>query len=143
MWCREFDGKWREYMTKGTKPRLTKEEYHDYILTLLCRTDIKDIIGEFVPLEDRKKDPASHLRPGVEWVGLCPFHAEHSPSFTVTTIKQFYHCFGCGAHGDVRAFLVEYCGMTSTEAVLYLARKAKYWPSDHHRLLKQRRSDKK
>lgn len=130
-------------MTKGMKPRLTTEEYRDYVLALIARTNIKEIISDFVPLVDRKKSPTSTLDPGVEWVGLCPFHRERSPSFTVTTIKQFYHCFGCGAHGDVRMFLLEYCGMSSAEALLYLARKAKYWPSSQLRLFKKRPTRKK
>ena len=130
-------------MSKGMKPRLTEVEYREYIDIVLSTICIKDIINDFVPLVERKRSPTSKLQPKVEWVALCPFHAERSPSFTVTTVKQFYHCFGCGAHGDARNFLVEYCGMSAADALRYLARKAKYWPSDHFRRLKKRSRDKK
>src|SRR5690606_20020811 len=54
-------------------------------------------------------------------MGLCPFHNEKSPSFTVSPTKQFYHCFGCGAHGTAIGFLIEYSGLGFVEAVKDLA----------------------
>ena len=54
-------------------------------------------------------------------MGLCPFHNEKSPSFTVSPTKQFYHCFGCGAHGTAIGFLMEHAGLTFPEAVNELA----------------------
>src|ERR1700709_514125 len=54
-------------------------------------------------------------------MGLCPFHDEKSPSFTVSPTKQFYHCFGCGAHGTAISFLMEHSGLTFPEAVNELA----------------------
>ena len=55
-------------------------------------------------------------RKGREYLGLCPFHNEKTPSFTVSDDKNFYHCFGCGAHGDVFTFLVEKEGLSFPEA---------------------------
>src|SRR5438445_2099764 len=57
-------------------------------------------------------------------MGLCPFHNEKSPSFTVSPTKQFYHCFGCGAHGTAIGFLIEYAGNSFPDAVEQLARDA-------------------
>lgn len=57
-------------------------------------------------------------------MGLCPFHGEKSPSFTVSPTKQFYHCFGCGAHGSAIGFLMEYTGLTYVEAIRQLAYQA-------------------
>src|SRR5439155_17678492 len=54
-------------------------------------------------------------------MGLCPFHSEKSPSFTVSPTKQLYHCFGCGAHGTAISFLMEYQGLSFIEAVNELA----------------------
>lgn len=56
-----------------------------------------------------------------EYIGLCPFHYEKTPSFTVTAIKQFYHCFGCGAHGNAVAFVVEREGLDYLQAVIKVA----------------------
>ncbi|MDQ6680254.1 MAG: DNA primase, partial [Pseudomonadota bacterium] len=82
-----------------------------FIQELLGRVDIVDIVGRQVQLK----------KSGINFSGLCPFHAEKSPSFTVTPTKQFYHCFGCGANGDAIRFLVEQNGMTFTDAVKDLA----------------------
>ena len=78
---------------------------------LLHRVDIVDVIGRYVPL---KKSGANHL-------ACCPFHSEKTPSFTVSPAKQFYHCFGCGAHGNAISFLMEYQGLGYVEAVKDLA----------------------
>ncbi len=81
---------------------------------LLHRVDIVDVIGRYVPL---KKSGANHL-------ACCPFHSEKTPSFTVSPAKQFYHCFGCGAHGNAISFLMEYQGLGYVEAVKDLAESA-------------------
>jgi len=78
---------------------------------LLNRVDIVDIIQRHLPL---KKTGANHS-------ACCPFHNEKSPSFTVSPSKQFYHCFGCGAHGDAIGFLMEYSGLGYIEAIKELA----------------------
>ncbi len=78
---------------------------------LLNRVDIVDVISTRVPLK----------KSGANWVGLCPFHGEKTPSFTVSQTKQFYHCFGCSAHGNAIGFLMEYSGLGYVEAVKELA----------------------
>ena len=82
-----------------------------FIDDLLSRIDIVEIISQSVEL---KKHGSGHK-------GLCPFHAENTPSFNVSSSKQFYHCFGCGASGDVIKFLREYEGLTFMEAIEKLA----------------------
>ena len=69
-----------------------------FIDELIARTDIVEVIGSRVPLK----------RAGREYKACCPFHDEKTPSFTVSPDKQFYHCFGCGAHGTALGFLMEY-----------------------------------
>jgi DNA primase len=78
---------------------------------LLNRVDIVDVVGRYVQLK----------KGGANFMGLCPFHSEKSPSFTVSPTKQFYHCFGCGAHGTSIGFLIEYSGMGFVDAVKDLA----------------------
>lgn len=78
---------------------------------LLNRVDIVELVSRHVQL---RKGGANHL-------GLCPFHNEKSPSFTVSPAKQFYHCFGCGAHGNAIGFLMSYAGLGYVEAVKELA----------------------
>ena len=82
-----------------------------FIHDLLSRVDIVELVGRHVQLR----------KGGANLSGLCPFHAEKSPSFTVSPSKQFYHCFGCGANGDAIRFLTEYSGMTFIDAVKDLA----------------------
>jgi len=82
-----------------------------FIQDLLNRVDIVDVVGRYVQLK----------KGGANFMGLCPFHNEKSPSFTVSPTKQFYHCFGCGAHGTAISFLIEYSGMGFVEAVKDLA----------------------
>lgn len=84
-----------------------------FIDDLCDRTDIVDVIGDRVKIK----------KAGKEYVGLCPFHNEKSPSFTVSPAKQFYHCFGCGAHGDAIGFLLEHDGMSFVDAVETLAQR--------------------
>lgn len=87
---------------------------HDFIQTLLTRVDIVEVIDRYVPLK----------KAGANYAACCPFHSEKTPSFTVSPSKQFYHCFGCGAHGTAIGFLMEYGGQTFPDAVETLARDA-------------------
>jgi DNA primase len=82
-----------------------------FIDELLTRVDIVDVVDARVPLTKMGKD----------FKARCPFHDEKTPSFTVSADKQFYHCFGCGAHGSVIGFLMEYEHMSFPEAVEELA----------------------
>jgi DNA primase len=82
-----------------------------FIQELLARVDIVDIVGRYVQLR----------KGGANLLGLCPFHNEKTPSFTVSPTKQFYHCFGCGAHGSAIRFLTEHTGAPFPEAVRSLA----------------------
>ena len=82
-----------------------------FIQELLARVDIVDVVGRYVKLR----------KGGANLLGLCPFHTEKSPSFTVSPTKQFYHCFGCGAHGTALRFLTEHTGAPFPEAVRSLA----------------------
>lgn len=82
-----------------------------FIQDLLNRVDIVDVIERDVPLR----------KAGTNYTACCPFHSEKTPSFTVTPTKQFYHCFGCGAHGSAIGFMMEYGGMNFVEAVSELA----------------------
>ncbi len=82
-----------------------------FIQDLLSRVDVADVVGRYVQLK----------KGGINLLGLCPFHNEKSPSFTVSPTKQFYHCFGCGAHGSAITFLIEHTGASFPEAVRTLA----------------------
>ena len=99
-----------------------------FLQDLLSRVDVVDLVGRHVQLK----------RGGANWSGLCPFHAEKSPSFTVSPSKQFYHCFGCGAHGDAIRFLVEYSGMSFIDAVKDLAQQVGMTVPDDDRTPQQR-----
>jgi DNA primase len=87
---------------------------NDFIETLLGRVDIVDVIDRVVPLK----------KAGANYQACCPFHSEKTASFTVSPTKQFYHCFGCGAHGTAIGFLMEHMGKSFPEAVEALARDA-------------------
>ncbi len=78
---------------------------------LLNRVDIVDVVSRYVQLK----------KGGANYLGLCPFHAEKTPSFTVSQSKQFYHCFGCGAHGNAIGFLMAYAGLGYVDALRDLA----------------------
>ena len=82
-----------------------------FLHDLLARVDIVDVVGRHVQLK----------KGGANLMGLCPFHGEKSPSFSVSPSKQFYHCFGCGASGDAIKFLTEHTGASFIEAVNDLA----------------------
>ena len=85
-----------------------------FIDELLARSDIVEIVGARVPLKKQ----------GREYSARCPFHDERSPSFTVSPTKQFYHCFGCGAHGTAISFLMNYDRLEFLDAVDELAKRA-------------------
>ena len=85
-----------------------------FIQELLHRIDLVELIDGFVPLK----------KAGANFAACCPFHSEKSPSFTVSPTKQFYHCFGCGAHGTAISFLMEYSGLGFIDAIKDLAGRA-------------------
>jgi len=85
-----------------------------FIEELLARSDIVELIERRVPLK----------RAGSEFQACCPFHDEKTPSFTVSPKKQFYHCFGCGAHGSAIGFLMQYEGLEFLDAIEEMARAA-------------------
>ena len=82
-----------------------------FVQDLLSRVDIVEIVGRSVDAEGA----------GINFKGLCPFHGEKSPSFTVSPDAQTYHCFGCGVHGNAIGFLMEQHGMGFIDAVQDLA----------------------
>ncbi|OIP12379.1 MAG: DNA primase [Betaproteobacteria bacterium CG2_30_59_46] len=83
-----------------------------FVQDLLNRLDIVDVVDRYVPLK----------KAGANYVACCPFHSEKSPSFSVSPTKQFYHCFGCGAHGSAIGFVMEHQGLGFVETVEELAR---------------------
>ena len=83
----------------------------EFIQSLLGRVDIVDVVDRHVKLK----------KAGANFQACCPFHNEKTPSFTVSPSKQFYHCFGCGAHGNAIGFLMEYQGLAYPEAIRALA----------------------
>ncbi len=85
-----------------------------FVQDLLARTDVVEVVGRYVQLK----------KAGANFMGLCPFHGEKTPSFTVSPTKQFYHCFGCGVSGDAIKFLTQHTGMSFVEAVQDLAQRA-------------------
>lgn len=94
-------------MAKGLDP--------EYLQQLKSKNDLVEVVGAYVPLE----------RKGGNWWGRCPFHHEKTPSFTVHAEGQFYHCFGCGASGDVISFIREIESVDFMDAVKILAERAK------------------
>lgn len=103
-----------------------------FIQDLLNRVDIVDVVGRYVQLK----------KGGANFGGLCPFHSEKSPSFTVSPTKQFYHCFGCGAHGTAIGFLMEYSGVGFVDAVKDLAQNAGMTvPEQEDKLLPAQRAE--
>jgi DNA primase len=78
---------------------------------LLNRVDIVDVVSRYVQLK----------KGGANYLGLCPFHGEKTPSFTVSPAKQFYHCFGCGVHGNAIGFLMAYAALGYVDAIKELA----------------------
>lgn len=82
-----------------------------FVQELIARADVVEIVGRYVQLK----------KGGANFTGLCPFHSEKSPSFSVSPTKQFYHCFGCGKTGNAISFLMDHAGMSFVEAVEDLA----------------------
>ncbi|KQP18201.1 DNA primase [Pseudorhodoferax sp. Leaf267] len=82
-----------------------------FVQELLARVDVVEVVGRYVQLK----------KGGANFMGLCPFHGEKSPSFSVSPSKQFYHCFGCGKNGNAVSFLMEHTGAGFREAVQDLA----------------------
>ena len=104
-----------------------------FIDQVLNQTDIVDLINGYIELKSK----------GKEYTACCPFHGEKTPSFTVSPEKQFYHCFGCGAHGTAINFLMEYEGLQFIEAIEVLANRlgldvvketGQHPQNDHHLL---------
>lgn len=85
-----------------------------FIQDLLARIDIVDVIERHLTLK----------KGGANYFACCPFHGEKTPSFSISPAKQFYHCFGCGVHGNAIGFLMEYSGLSFVDAVTELARHA-------------------
>src|SRR5690606_34324011 len=83
-----------------------------FIQDLLTRVDIVDILSPHLTLK----------KSGANYFACCPFHGEKTPSFSISPSKQFYHCFGCGVHGNALDFLIELHGLSFVEAVHELAR---------------------
>lgn len=104
-----------------------------FIQDLLARVDVVDVVGRYVQLK----------KGGANYLGLCPFHNEKSPSFTVSPAKQFYHCFGCGVHGSAISFLMEYSGLSFIEAVRDLAQSHGMVVPESERLLPERQQENK
>ncbi len=102
-----------------------------FIQDLLARVDIVDVVGKYVQLK----------KGGANYMGLCPFHNEKSPSFTVSPTKQFYHCFGCGAHGSSIGFLMEYSGLSYVDAIRDLAQNNGMIVPEEDRLLPAQRAE--
>ena len=102
----------------GWKTVRQQEEFmyypDDIIEEVRSRNDIVDVISQYVSLKKK----------GANYFGLCPFHNEKSPSFSVSPSKQMYYCFGCGAGGNVITFVMEYENYSFVEAVKYLADRA-------------------
>lgn len=86
----------------------------DIIDHVRSSNDIVDVISSYVRIQKK----------GVSYMGLCPFHGEKTPSFSVSPSRQMYHCFGCGAGGNVISFIMQYENFTFLEAVKYLADRA-------------------
>ena len=104
-----------------------------FIQELLVRVDISDVVGRYVQLR----------KGGANLLGLCPFHNEKSPSFTVSPTKQFYHCFGCGAHGNAIGFLIQHTGASFPEAVRSLASEVGLTVPEAQRSPHQRAADQR
>lgn len=90
------------------------DDLQKFLDELRSRLSIADVIGQKVKLTKR----------GREYIGLCPFHHEKTPSFTINESKGFYHCFGCGAHGDIIRYLMEAEGLPFMDAIKKLADRA-------------------
>ncbi len=86
----------------------------EVIEQIRTQSDIVDVISEYMQLTKR----------GRNWFGLCPFHGEQTPSFSVSSDKQIFHCFGCGAGGNAITFIMDIEGIPFPEAVVKLGERA-------------------
>ena len=86
---------------------------NDIIEQIRSSSDIIEIIQEHVPLK----------KSGKNFTGLCPFHSEKTPSFSVSPEKQIYHCFGCGEGGNVFSFLMKFSSLSFPEAVTHIGKR--------------------
>src|SRR5210317_2487535 len=102
-----------------------------FIQEVLNRIDVVDIVDQRVKLK----------KAGANYVACCPFHQEKSPSFTVSPSKQFYHCFGCGAHGSAISFLMEYEGLTFIESIQSIASQLGLFVPNEQTTSKSEKSD--
>ena len=106
----------------------------DLIEKVRSSNDIVDVISDYVPLKKQ----------GRNYFGLCPFHGEKSPSFSVSPEKQIYHCFRCGAGGKVFSFLMNIEGYSFIEAVTHLGKKSAIeLPQIHQQNFSEKSSDEK
>lgn len=103
-----------------------------FVQELLARIDLGEVVGRHVQLRKR----------GANLIGLCPFHSENTPSFTVSPAKQFYHCFGCGQSGNAISFYIQFLGLNFPEAVRTLAREAGLQVPESPKSPQQRRLEK-
>ena len=103
----------------------------DFIEKVREANNIEDVIGSYVKLQ----------RKGTSYMGLCPFHNEKTPSFSVHPVRQMYHCFGCGASGDVFSFLMEYDRLSFQEAVVRLAERAGIAVQQEETSMEQRKAE--
>ena len=85
----------------------------DIVEEVLARTDIVDVISSYIKIQKR----------GADYKGLCPFHTEKTPSFSVSPSKQIFHCFGCGVGGDVISFIMQYENYSFIESLSFLAKR--------------------
>jgi len=106
-----LQGSWGGYPSVPTFYNLAMSIPQTFVQELIARADVIEIVGRYVQLK----------KGGANFMGLCPFHSEKSPSFSVSPTKQFYHCFGCGKTGNAISFLMEHAGMSFVEAVQDLA----------------------
>ena len=99
--------------------------YSDEIIEeVRSKNDIVDVISGYVKLKKQ----------GSSYFGLCPFHSEKSPSFSVSRDKQMYYCFGCGAGGNVFTFIMEYENYSFVEALKRISAEPSVEPGDDHRI---------
>ena len=93
---------------------MKKDEYGEFLTTLKEKNDIVEVLGSYIKLDRR----------GYSYWACCPFHHEKTPSFSVNAADRYYHCFGCGASGDVIRFVQEYENIDFRQAVQILAARA-------------------
>lgn len=103
---------------------------------LLSHTNIKDVVSGYVSLSQRGGNKS-------EYLALCPFHSERTPSFSVTTHKQLFHCFACGIQGNAIRFIEKYKGISYAEAVQLIAEISRFKLPDGTNPSKKKISDRK